>query len=860
MSREQKRRRAAAAVAATVVGVMGSGTSNADASLTIELRALSLSGSGTASINDSKSVTYSSGNVTVNIGVYARLTGANFTQTTGNYDAGGTNNDTRNDDPLQIVTGSFRSMGSLLGNMGPLPNQQPDYDTRRAPFTAIASSNGVALDWDNDGDLDIGNGGTDLSGMWSVRAQGQVFATRFNGTSDGWSMDVGPSPFAIDSDDKIIDATTSELRVGTLRFVTIGLGGDGNPTWAQVNFVPRPVNEPGSALWWEDGAATGKYPGFPGSTYLLGTPVVINVVPPTLYWDGNGSGTGAGTAPNGTWGASTFWTANAAGLTTPGPYTGDGRTTAVFSAGSTATTPFSVAVSGTQTAAALLFEEGNVTLTGGGITLAQGSINVAAGATASISSSITATSGLTKNGSGLLALSGDNALIASFALAGGTATLGHIHAAGVGAITVPAAAMVELQGATAIDLPNNFVVGAGAKLDLEGPGSGVLTFSGQISGAGQLSRGQPIGTGGAGSVVLTGDNSAWSGGMLLSRGLLVLGHRNALGTGTLSIQSSGGVGATPEIQASTPLTGANALQVPVLMGGTFVIGGASDIEFAGPAAVDGSPAATIIVNNTGASIFSAGISGATLVSKLGAGTLSVGNARTNLKIGEGTVKVLANSTATGVSNVPFLTVTGGGKFDLTNNKLVTNNPVGSAVGTNYTDISGLIQAGRNGGGWNGSSIVTSQTDAITSNRTSIGVATAQQAKSLASASATAVWAGQTVTGSQALVMYTYGGDANLDGKINVDDYGRIDFNVNLVTSGWYNGDFNYDGKINVDDYGIIDFNVGIQGAPFFTGAGIGNGGNTFAAVPEPRAAALFAGAGGLLALLRRPQRGHPSPI
>ena len=28
-----------------------------------------------------------------------------------------------------------------------------------------------------------------------------------------------------------------------------------------------------------------------------------------------------------------------------------------------------------------------------------------------------------------------------------------------------------------------------------------------------------------------------------------------------------------------------------------------------------------------------------------------------------------------------------------------------------------------------------------------------------------------------------------------------------------NGDFNYDGKINVDDYGIIDFNVGIQGPP-----------------------------------------------
>src|SRR6187549_2726006 len=86
-------------------------------------------------------------------------------------------------------------------------------------------------------------------------------------------------------------------------------------------------------------------------------------------------------------------------------------------------------------------------------------------------------------------------------------------------------------------------------------------------------------------------------------------------------------------------------------------------------------------------------------------------------------------------------------------------------------------------------------------------------------------------------MYTYGGDANLDGKINVDDYGRIDFNVALGTTGWFNGDFNYDGKINVDDYGIIDFNIGIQG-PAFTTAGDSSGG--LARVPEPAMMGWFA--------------------
>ena len=119
---------------------------------------------------------------------------------------------------------------------------------------------------------------------------------------------------------------------------------------------------------------------------------------------------------------------------------------------------------------------------------------------------------------------------------------------------------------------------------------------------------------------------------------------------------------------------------------------------------------------------------------------------------------------------------------------------------------------------------------------------------MTNASDNAVWGGQTVTGSDTLVMYTYGGDATLDGKINVDDYGRIDFNVNLGASGWYNGDFNYDGKINVDDYGIIDFNVGIQGPPL---GGVANP-SGLTAVPEPAVLApVLLGAIGMLKPRRR---------
>src|SRR5205823_10775046 len=118
------------------------------------------------------------------------------------------------------------------------------------------------------------------------------------------------------------------------------------------------------------------------------------------------------------------------------------------------------------------------------------------------------------------------------------------------------------------------------------------------------------------------------------------------------------------------------------------------------------------------------------------------------------------------------------------------------------------------------------------------IAEAGQVKGVA-AGATAVWGGQTVTGSDTLIMYTYGGDANLDGRINVDDYTRIDSNIGLGTAGWFNGDFNYDGKVNVDDYTIIDSNIGIQGAPFPTALAATPRVARLTAVPEPTTSLLL---------------------
>jgi hypothetical protein len=236
----------------------------------------------------------------------------------------------------------------------------------------------------------------------------------------------------------------------------------------------------------------------------------------------------------------------------------------------------------------------------------------------------------------------------------------------------------------------------------------------------------------------------------------------------------------------------------------------------------------------------------------GAAAISVASGRT-ATIASTVAGGATAALATGQSKVivtPSLTIDSGGKLDVSDNKLIVRGGgIGSWNGSAYTGMSGLIASGRNGGAWGGSGIITSMTDAIASNFTSVGVALALQVKALASATNTALWAGEPVTGGDTLVMYTYGGDANLDGKINVDDYGHIDTSIPLGVSGWFNGDFNYDGKVNVDDYGIIDFNIGIQGAPFATAANL----NAVVAVPEPSVAGLLLAAmsGGVCRRRRR---------
>jgi len=147
-----------------------------------------------------------------------------------------------------------------------------------------------------------------------------------------------------------------------------------------------------------------------------------------------------------------------------------------------------------------------------------------------------------------------------------------------------------------------------------------------------------------------------------------------------------------------------------------------------------------------------------------------------------------------------ISVTSGGQLDLGTNWLITDAISGSWNGSAYTGVSGLIAAGRIGSA------------AVTSGLYAVGVASAASLLNIPP-TGSGTWNGKSVSGSQTLAMYTYGGDATLDGKLNIDDYVKIDAGIAAGETGWVNGDFNYDGKINIDDYTIIDANIGVQGPP-----------------------------------------------
>ncbi len=215
---------------------------------------------------------------------------------------------------------------------------------------------------------------------------------------------------------------------------------------------------------------------------------------------------------------------------------------------------------------------------------------------------------------------------------------------------------------------------------------------------------------------------------------------------------------------------------------------------------------------------------------------------TSASVNGGKVTLLSDGTHNVVLKTNTLNITSStgtpSELDVTDNKAIVHGGTLSTVNT-------FVATGRNGGAWNGTGIVTSTADAQGAVATkTLGVVLNSD---LGAGATKTTWGGVSgLASNDVLVMYTYAGDENLDGRIDGDDYSYIDagFNSAGALTGYEHGDLNYDGLINADDYFLIDRGYAENGAQIATAPVLGGaapmGLSGVSAVPEPTSLGMLA--------------------
>jgi hypothetical protein len=120
-----------------------------------------------------------------------------------------------------------------------------------------------------------------------------------------------------------------------------------------------------------------------------------------------------------------------------------------------------------------------------------------------------------------------------------------------------------------------------------------------------------------------------------------------------------------------------------------------------------------------------------------------------------------------------------------------------------------IRQARNGGTWDHLGVTSTAARENANHNTTLGVLLGGEFKLMNGATAT--FDGRVVADSDTLVKYTYYGDTDFNGRVNFDDYVRIDNGFNNHLAGWMNGDFDENGLVNFDDFVLIDLAFNTQG-------------------------------------------------
>jgi plastocyanin len=222
-----------------------------------------------------------------------------------------------------------------------------------------------------------------------------------------------------------------------------------------------------------------------------------------------------------------------------------------------------------------------------------------------------------------------------------------------------------------------------------------------------------------------------------------------------------------------------------------------------------------------------------ILTKQGSGSVQFENVRaTSLNVDAGLARIRAKATPNdsgGTSVVRFLSISGGAQLDLTNNSAIFDYDDPDAP---EGDVRAHLLAGR---------LTSSSANA---NR-NLGYAD-NHVLGLMS------FAGQEVDTTSVLIKYTYKGDSDLDGDVDVADLGKLATSWQTAAV-WSGGDFDYNGTVDVNDLGMLATNwqagVGNPLGPDLASA-LASLGLPNVSVPEP-GGVLAIGTSALRVLRRR---------
>jgi hypothetical protein len=294
------------------------------------------------------------------------------------------------------------------------------------------------------------------------------------------------------------------------------------------------------------------------------------------------------------------------------------------------------------------------------------------------------------------------------------------------------------------------------------------------------------------------------------------------GSGPMSLRAINTPEAGGTFSAITVVAGSHTIAAPVILWGDTTM-------------TITPPGSTLAI--TGALSAQAG----TTITKAGPGTLQVEHVRASgLNVTAGKLVVSAKGTPnsdSGTSVVQTLSIAPGAQLDLSNNSAIIDYT--GAVGSLVDDTRQHLQAGR----------LTSSAS-VTDSR---GLGYADNA---ALDEVKTSFGGQSVDASSILIKYTYLGDSDLDGDVDVADLGKL-ATAWQTANAWSNGDFDYSGTVNVGDLGLLATNwqagVGSPLGPGFAEAAAALG-LPSAAVPEA-GAMMGVGVLAMVSASRRTRRG-----